>query len=330
MQEPFCFVTPIVPAGGQIHMTDDEKKGSNLFERLKKGLSKTRRSMIKSIDAMIFGEKVIERDIFEEIEETLIAADVGAAFTQDLIDDMKEIVKRRDLSNPEILRKVLRDNIAFILSKSEAPLDIPKNGLFTVMVVGVNGTGKTTTIGKMAMGFKDRGYSVMLAAADTFRAAAIEQLDVWSQRCGVPMIRQQMGADPSAVVFDALRAARAKKTDILIVDTAGRLHTKVNLMEELKKVKRIMGRELPGAPHEVLLVLDATTGQNALSQARMFGDEVGVTGIVLTKLDGTAKGGIIIRIARELRIPIRYIGIGEAPDDLRVFKSEDYTEALFA
>jgi len=311
-------------------MTHEEKKGSNLFERLKKGLSKTRRNMIKSIDEMIFGEKVIGRDIFEEIEETLIAADVGAAFTQDLIDDMKDIVKRRDLSNPEVLRKILRDNIALILSKSEAPLDIPKDGLFTVMVVGVNGTGKTTTIGKMAMGFKERGYSVMLAAADTFRAAAIEQLDVWSQRCGVPMIRQQMGADPSAVVFDALHAARTKKADILIVDTAGRLHTKVNLMEELKKVKRIMGRELPGAPHEVLLVLDATTGKNALTQARMFGDEVGVTGIVLTKLDGTAKGGIIIRIARELQIPIRYIGIGEALDDLRVFKSKDYTDALFA
>ncbi|HOD36461.1 MAG TPA: signal recognition particle-docking protein FtsY [Syntrophales bacterium] len=311
-------------------MTHEEKKGSNLFERLKKGLSKTRRNMIKSIDEMIFGEKVIGRDIFEEIEETLIAADVGAAFTQDLIDDMKDIVKRRDLSNPEVLRKILRDNIALILSKSEAPLDIPKDGLFTIMVVGVNGTGKTTTIGKMAMGFKERGYSVMLAAADTFRAAAIEQLDVWSQRCGVPMIRQQMGADPSAVVFDALHAARTKKADILIVDTAGRLHTKVNLMEELKKVKRIMGRELPGAPHEVLLVLDATTGQNALTQARMFGDEVGVTGIVLTKLDGTAKGGIIIRIARELQIPIRYIGIGEALDDLRVFKSKDYTDALFA
>ena len=310
-------------------MAGEEKKGSNLFERLKKGLSKTRRSMVKSIDEMIFGDKVIKGDIFEEIEETLIAADVGAAFTQDLIDDMKELVKRRDLDNPEILRKILRDNIAFILGKSEAPLDIPKGGLFTIMVVGVNGTGKTTTIGKMAMGFKEQGYSVMLAAADTFRAAAIEQLDVWSQRCGVPMIRQQMGADPSAVVFDALHAAGAKGTDILIIDTAGRLHTKVNLMEELKKVKRIMGRELPGAPHEVLLVLDATTGQNALTQARMFGDEVGVTGIVLTKLDGTAKGGIIIRIARELQIPIRYIGIGEAPDDLRVFNSIEYTNALF-
>ena len=319
----------IAPARSDFRMAGEEKKGSNLFERLKKGLSKTRRNMIKSIDEMIFGDKVIKGDIFEEIEETLNAAEVGAAFTRDLIDDMREIAKRRDLDNPEILQKILRDNIAFILKKSEAPLDIPKDGLFTIMVVGVNGTGKTTTIGKMAMGFRDQGYSVMLAAADTFRAAAIEQLDVWSQRCGVPMIRQQMGADPSAVVFDALRAARAKKIDILLIDTAGRLHTKVNLMEELKKVKRIMGRELPGAPHEVLLVLDATTGQNALTQARMFGDDVGVTGIVLTKLDGTAKGGIIIRIARELQIPIRYIGIGEAPDDLRVFKSLEYTDALF-
>mgnify|MGYP001348793766 FL=1 len=330
IEEPFCFVPPGNPGTEFVPMTGEEKKEYGLFERLKRGLSKTRRSLVKSIDEMIFGERVIERDLFEEIEENLIAADVGAVFTQELIDEMKDTAKRRDLNNPEILRKLLRDHIALILKQREAPLDIPKGGLFTIMVVGVNGTGKTTTIGKMAMGFKDRGYSVMLAAADTFRAAAIEQLDVWSQRCGVPMIRQRMGADPSAVVFDALHAARAKKADILIIDTAGRLHTKVNLMEELKKVKRIMGREMPGAPHEVLLVLDATTGQNALAQAKMFGDAVGVTGIVLTKLDGTAKGGIIIRIARELPIPIRFIGIGEAPEDLRVFNSIEYTEALFA
>jgi fused signal recognition particle receptor len=330
IQEPFCFVPEDHPGAESVQMAGEEKKENSLFERLKKGLGRTRRSLVKSLDEMVFGEKVIERDLFEEIEENLIAADVGAAFTQELIGDMKDIVKRKDLSNPEILRKILRDNVAFILKQREAPLDIPKGGLFTIMVVGVNGTGKTTTIGKMAMGFKARGYGVMLAAADTFRAAAIEQLDVWSQRCGVPMIRQQMGADPSAVVFDALHAARAKKADVLIIDTAGRLHTKVNLMEELKKVKRIMGRELPGAPHEILLVLDATTGQNALAQARMFDDAVGVTGIVLTKLDGTAKGGIIIRIARELQIPIRFIGIGEAPDDLRVFNSVEYTDALFA
>ena len=310
-------------------MAAEEKKEVSFFDRLKKGLGKTRKSLVKSIDDMLFGEKVIQGDIFEEIEETLITADVGAEFTAELVDEMKDIAKRRDLNRPEVLRKILRDNIAFILKKNEAPLDFPKEGLHTVMVVGVNGTGKTTTIGKMAMNFKEQGRSVMLAAADTFRAAAIEQLDVWSQRCGVPMIRQQMGADPSAVVFDAIHAAKARGVNLLIIDTAGRLHTKVNLMEELKKVKRIMARELPGAPHEVLLVLDATTGQNALAQAKMFNDEIGVTGIVLTKLDGTAKGGIIVRIARELSIPIRFIGIGEAPDDLRVFNSIEYTDALF-
>jgi fused signal recognition particle receptor len=200
IQEPFCFVPQDHPGTENVQMAGEEKKENSLFERLKKGLGKTRRSLVTSLDEMIFGEKVIERDLFEELEENLIAADVGAAFTQELIDDMKDIVKRKDLSNPETLRKILRDNVAFILKQREAPLDIPKGGLFTIMAVGVNGTGKTTTIGKMAMGFKARGYSVMLAAADTFRAAAIEQLDVWSQRCGVPMIRQQMGADPSAVV----------------------------------------------------------------------------------------------------------------------------------
>jgi fused signal recognition particle receptor len=197
------------------------------------------------------------------------------------------------------------------------------------MVVGVNGTGKTTTIGKLAHDFKENGHSVMMVAADTFRAAAIEQLEVWSKRAEVPIVKQKMGADPSAVVFDAVKAAKAQKTNIMIIDTAGRLHTKVNLMEELKKMKRVMGRELPDSPDEVLLVLDATTGQNAISQAKMFQEEAGVTGIVLTKLDGTAKGGIVVRIAKELKIPIRYIGVGEGMDDLKPFNAEDFVNALF-
>jgi fused signal recognition particle receptor len=216
-----------------------------------------------------------------------------------------------------------------ILQKNEAQMMIPKEGLFTIMVVGVNGTGKTTTIGKMAHRFKKRGIPVMLVAADTFRAAAVEQLEIWSRRVGTPIIKQQTGADPSAVVYDAIQAAKAGRADVMIIDTAGRLHTKVNLMEELKKMKRIMGREVPGAPHEVLLVLDATTGQNGITQAKMFKDEIGVTGLVLTKLDGTSKGGIIIRIAKELNIPIRYIGIGEDLDDLRRFRSEEFVNALF-
>ncbi|MGB4189878.1 MAG: signal recognition particle-docking protein FtsY [Syntrophales bacterium] len=306
---------------------DPEKKGS-FFERLKEGLSKTRQSLVRNVDQALFGEKKIGADLFEELEEMLVTADVGPAFAAELIDEMKEIAKRSELGSPDVLRTILRDNIRFILKQREAPLDLPRDGLYTVMVVGVNGTGKTTTIGKIANELKSRGHSVMLAAADTFRAAAIEQLEAWGERAGIPVIKQKMGADPSAVVFDALQAARAREAGVLLIDTAGRLHTKVNLMEELKKVGRIMGREVPGAPHEVLLVLDATTGQNAVNQARMFNDAIGVTGLVLTKLDGTAKGGIIIRLAREFDIPIRYIGIGEKMDDLRPFDSKEFVDAL--
>ncbi|OIP90894.1 MAG: signal recognition particle-docking protein FtsY [Syntrophaceae bacterium CG2_30_49_12] len=297
--------------------------------KLKAGLAKTREILVKNIDNIILGEKVIDQRLFEELEEALITADVGPAFTYDLIERMKEQVKRKELNSPELLKSVLRDHMREILGKNESPLLLPPHELFTIMVVGVNGTGKTTTIGKMAYSFKEGGRSVLLAAADTFRAAAIEQLEVWSQRVGVPLIKQKTGSDPSAVVFDALHAAKFNKIDTVIVDTAGRLHTRVNLMEELKKMKRIMGRELPGAPHEILLVLDATTGQNAITQAKMFNDEIGVTGIIITKLDGTAKGGVIIRIAREFNIPIRYIGIGEGLDDLRRFDSKEFVNAIF-
>ena len=306
---------------------NSEKKGS-FFERLKEGLSKTKQGLVRNVDQVLFGEKKIDAGLFEELEEMLVTADVGPAFAAELIDEMKAIAKRTELGSPDVLRSILRDNIHFILKQREAPLEIPGDGLYTVMVVGVNGTGKTTTIGKVANELKTRGHSVMLAAADTFRAAAIEQLEVWGERVGIPVIKQKMGSDPSAVVFDALRAARARGVNALIIDTAGRLHTKVNLMEELRKVKRVMGREFPGSPHEVLLVLDATTGQNAVSQAKMFNDAIGVTGLVLTKLDGTAKGGIIIRLAREFDIPIRYIGIGEKMDDLRPFNSAEFVAAL--
>ncbi|MGC9975563.1 MAG: signal recognition particle-docking protein FtsY [Syntrophales bacterium] len=307
--------------------SDTESKG--LFERLKTGLARTRNAFIKNVDAIIMGERVISQKLFEELEETLIMADVGPAFTYELIAKMKEQARRSELGDAEILRKVLRDTITDTLKKTDAPLLIAKNGLFTIMMVGVNGTGKTTTIGKLAHNLKKEGTSVMLVAADTFRAAAIEQLEVWSQRVDAPLIKQKTGADPSAVVFDAIVAAKARKADALIIDTAGRLHTKVNLMEELKKMKRIIERELPNAPHEILLVLDATTGQNAVVQAKMFNNEIGVTGIILTKLDGTAKGGVIIGIARELNIPIRYIGIGERLDDLKSFNSAEFVEALF-
>jgi fused signal recognition particle receptor len=310
-------------------MLNDKEKSDGFFEKLRNRLTKTRKKLVSSVDKIFLGERVIDDDLFEEIEEILITADVGPAFTYDLIEEMKERVKRKELDNPDALRSVLRGNMTDILKNSEAPLNIPGKRPFPIVVVGVNGTGKTTTIGKIAHHFKKNGQSVMLVAADTFRAAAIEQLEIWSQRVGVPLIKQKMGADPSAVVYDAIYAAKSRGTDIVIIDTAGRLHTKINLMEELGKTKRIIERELPGYPCEVLLVLDSTTGQNAISQVRIFNEEIGVTGIVLTKLDGTAKGGIIIRIAKEFNIPIRYIGIGEGLDDLRSFDSEEFINALF-
>jgi fused signal recognition particle receptor len=257
-------------------------------------------------------------------------ADVGPAFTGELIESLKEKVKRKKLGSPEVLKKVLQETMLEILLRNEAPMQIPPDEIYTIMVIGVNGTGKTTTIGKLARNLKEEGREVTLVAADTFRAAAIEQLEAWAKRVNVPLIRQATNADPTAVVFDAIRAAKAGRPGVVIIDTAGRLHTKVNLMEELKKMKRIMARELPGAPHEVLLVLDATTGQNAIAQARMFRDEIGVTGLVLTKLDGTSKGGVVVRIAKELGIPLRYIGVGEQVDDLRPFRAEEFVEALFA
>ena len=299
------------------------------FERLKAGLDKTREVLLKSIDAALLGGKGIDQALFDEMEEVLLASDVGPVYTAHLLEKMREQVNRSELNRPESLKKVLRDTMVETLKKSDTPFSIPREGLFTIMVVGVNGTGKTTTIGKLAYHLKEEGRTVILAAADTFRAAAIGQLEVWSRRAAVQLIKQSLNADPAAVVFDAVRAAKGTSDVVLIVDTAGRLHTKVNLMEELKKMRRIMLREVPGAPHEVFLVLDATTGQNALVQAKMFGEEAGVTGIILTKLDGTAKGGVVLRIAGELNIPIRYIGIGEGIDDLRRFDSEEFVAALF-
>lgn len=301
---------------------------THFFSRLKKGLAKTRSSVIRNLDEMISGEKVISQDIFEDIEAILIGADLGPAFASDLIDAMKTRAKRNELNSPDALKKVMKDHMTTILKACESPLKIPKGEPYAIMVVGVNGTGKTTTIGKMASRFKKKGMPLLLVAADTFRAAAIEQLGIWAERVDAPLIKQKMGADPSAVVFDAIHAAEARKA-VMLIDTAGRLHTKTGLMDELKKIKRIMDRELPGSPHETLLVLDATTGQNAVMQARMFHQEIGITGIAITKLDGTAKGGIIIRIAQEMGIPIRYIGVGEGLDDLRRFRSEEFVEALF-
>ena len=307
-------------------MKNDDDKG--FFSRLQKGLSKTRKGFIQNLDEVILGEKVISQDIFENLEEILIGADLGPTFTCNLLDEMRYRAKRNDLENPEALRRLMKDNMLDILKKCESPLRIPKGETFTIMVVGVNGTGKTTTIGKIASRFKRNKIPLLLVAADTFRAAAIEQLEIWAKRVDAPLIKQKMGTDPSAIAFDAIHAAESRKS-VMLVDTAGRLHTQAGLMDELKKIKRVMNKELPGAPHETLLVLDATTGQNAVTQAKMFHQEIGITGLALTKLDGTAKGGIIIRIASELEIPIRYIGVGEGLDDLRRFKSEEFVDALF-
>lgn len=309
---------------------EEQNNKRGFFERLKSGLAKTRKLMMTDVDDILLGSKEIDQALFDELEEALIAADVGPAFTGELIESLKGKVKRKELGSPEILRNALRETMREILRRNEAPLRIPSDRIYTIMVVGVNGTGKTTTIGKLARNLKAEGRGVTLVAADTFRAAAIEQLDAWAKRAAVPLIRQAANADPAAVVFDAIRAAKAGRPGVVIIDTAGRLHTKVNLMEELKKMKRIMTRELTGAPHEVLLVLDATTGQNAIAQARMFRDEIGVTGLILTKLDGTSKGGVVVRIAQELGIPLHYIGVGEQPDDLRPFRADEFVEALFA
>jgi fused signal recognition particle receptor len=305
----------------------DGKKG--FFQQLKEGLFKTHEGLISKIDQLIVGKKKIDENLLAELEEILITSDLGVKSTQGLLGNLASQVQRKELEDADLLKKNLQEQIFHILRDQEKPINVEAARPFIIMVIGVNGTGKTTTIGKMAQKFKDQGKTVLLVAADTFRAAAIEQLEIWGQRVSCEVIKQKSGSDPSAVVFDALKAAKSRGSDVILVDTAGRLHTKVNLMEELKKVKRIMEREFPGAPHEVLLVLDATTGQNAIAQAKMFNQALGVTGIALTKLDGTAKGGILIAISEELKIPLRYIGIGEKVDDLREFNARDFVEALF-
>lgn len=300
-----------------------------LLGRLKAGLAKTRKLLLTDVEELILGERQIDSALLDELEEALLAADVGPVFAGELIDSLRQGAGRMETADRQGLRKTLSEAMRGILQAREAPLVIPRQGLFTIMVVGVNGTGKTTTIGKLACLLKEQGHRVTLAAADTFRAAAVEQLEEWARRAGVPLVKQGANADPAAVVYDALHLAKKGGDGVLIVDTAGRLHTKVNLMEELKKMHRVIGREMPGAPQEVLLVLDATTGQNALSQTQLFHQGIGVTGLALTKLDGTAKGGVVVRIAKELPIPIRFIGVGEGIDDLRPFRADEFIAALF-
>ncbi len=302
----------------------------HLFQGLRQGLSKTRSAFAGKLDRLFLGRKELTDDLLDELEEILFTSDIGVATTQELINSVKEKVARKELRDPEKLKSILRDHIlSFVeVPTIEHPEPAPGEPL-VILVVGVNGVGKTTTIGKAAHGFKLQGKKVMLVAADTFRAAAIEQLVIWGERVGAEVIKQTKGADPSAVVFDALTAAIARKFDVVLVDTAGRLHTKANLMEELKKIYRVTAQKLPGAPHEVWLVLDATTGQNAMSQAQMFNEALGISGIILTKLDGTAKGGIVVGISHQLGMPITHIGIGEKLEDLRPFSPSDFVSAIF-
>lgn len=309
-----------------------EKTGiGSMFQRLSTRLSRTKESLVYRMDTLFLGSKEIDADLFDELEEILITADLGISTTIELLDDARKRVKRNSLSDPKELRSILKEKLRSFILESDKPAELvmPKSGPFVIMVVGVNGVGKTTTIGKITKKFKNSGQSVLLVAADTFRAAAVAQLKIWGERNDVDVVHQHEGADPSAVAFDAMGQGVAGNYDVVIVDTAGRLHTQVNLMEELKKIKRVIGKRLKGAPHEILLVLDATTGQNAVSQAKLFDAAVDITGLALTKLDGTAKGGIVASICRELAIPIRFIGIGEQIDDLRDFDADEFIDALF-
>ena len=306
----------------------DREKG-RFFRRLRERLQKTREQLGSRIDRLVFGKKSIDLDLLDELEEVLITSDLGVHTTQVLLTKVTEKIKRQELKDPAKLREHLREEVERLLAVTAEPIDFRASRPFVIMVIGVNGVGKTTTIGKLAQQLKQEGLKVMLVAADTFRAAAIEQLTLWAERVDVPIIRQKSGSDPSAVAFDAIEAAVAREMDVVLLDTAGRMHTKVNLMEELKKVQRVLNKKMPGAPHQTLLILDASTGQNALSQARLFKEGIGVTGLVLTKLDGTARGGIIVAICDELNLPVRYIGIGETLDDLRPFNPEEFSRALF-
>lgn len=304
--------------------------GFNLFKRLKERMNKTREGFVRQMDQLILGKKEISPELLDELEEILITADIGVSTTQEIFNKIRNEVKRRELSDPDILRDRIKGQILGLLQVDASPINWQQARPFILLVVGVNGVGKTTTIAKLAYRLKQDGKKILLAAGDTFRAAAIEQLEAWGKRAGIPVIKHQAGSDPSAVAFDAVEAGIKRDSDIIIIDTAGRLHTKVNLMEELKKIKRVIAKKIHDAPHETLLVLDATAGQNALSQAKLFKEAADVTGIVLTKLDGTAKGGIVISIAHQMQIPIRFIGIGEGMEDLRPFDPKEFIDAIFS
>ncbi|MEE2001922.1 signal recognition particle-docking protein FtsY [Alkalimonas sp. MEB108] len=322
----------ILPASASQPATKTEPAPANkpgLFARLRQGLSKTSQNLGAGLASLFSGRK-IDEELYEELETQLLLADVGVETTQKLISQLTQHADRKALKDADLLYQKLQQDMATLLQDVEQPL-VPSSsdGPFVILMVGVNGVGKTTTIGKMAQQFKQQGKTVMLAAGDTFRAAAVEQLQVWGERNQIPVVAQHTGADSASVIFDAYQAAKARNADVLIADTAGRLQNKAHLMEELKKIVRVLQKIQPNAPHEVMLTLDAGTGQNALSQARIFNQAVPLTGISLTKLDGTAKGGVIFAIADQFKVPIRYIGVGEGIDDLRTFNSTDFIQALF-
>ena len=310
--------------------TPEAREKPGLLARLKQGLGRTHAGLTDGLADLLLGHKEIDDELLEDIETRLLSADLGIEATRRIIDDLTARLSRRELDKPEALLQALREDMQQVLAPFAQPLEIPDQPRpYVILVVGVNGVGKTTTIGKLAKRLTDGGVSVMLAAGDTFRAAAVEQLKVWGERNRVPVVAQHTGADSASVIFDAFGAAQARGVDVLIADTAGRLHTQANLMEELKKVKRVLAKQDASAPHEVMLVLDAGTGQNALAQAEQFHQAVGVSGVTLTKLDGTAKGGIIFAIAEKLKLPIRFIGVGEAAEDLRAFDADEFVAALF-
>lgn len=319
---------PDVASTADSSQQPQEKPG--FFERIKRGLSRTSSQFAEGLGNLFLGRKTIDEDLFEELETQLLVADVGMEATQDIIDSLTAKVARKQLADPDALYKALREELTSLLRPVEQPLVITEDKKpFVILVVGVNGVGKTTTIGKLAKRFQLEGKKVMLAAGDTFRAAAVEQLQVWGERNQVPVIAQHTGADSASVIFDAVQAAQARGIDVIIADTAGRLHNKNHLMDELSKVKRVMAKLDVTAPHEVLLVLDAGTGQNAVNQAEQFRDAAGVTGLVLTKLDGTAKGGVIFALSKKFSLPVRFIGVGETIDDLQPFVADDFVKALF-
>lgn len=307
--------------------TEENKTG--LFERMKQAVTRTRENLAERIEEVVAFGKEIDRNTLDDLEATLIGADLGSATTQEVLGKLRDKADRKQIKDVGELKRLLKEELLTILNASNRNAPTVVDGPEVILVVGVNGTGKTTTIGKLSQVFRSQGKNVLLCAADTFRAAAIDQLEIWGQRTGTEVIKTKPGGDPAAVLFDAMQAATARKTDYVIVDTAGRLHTKTSLMSELEKMRRTAQRIIPGAPHETLLVMDATTGQNGLQQARLFTESAGVTGIVLTKLDGTAKGGVVVAISRELGLPVRFVGVGEKVGDLLPFDAKEFVDSLF-